>query len=674
MIRIFCCFVFLFSTIFSFSQEKLEILQGDLVVIYPEDESRTIQKLYKNEDGQAKMNQKETMIEADSIKFNQTQNYAEALGNVFIHQQDSLEIYSHEAYYFGNNEQAKLKGEVALIKGVYTLQTEELEYDFKTEEAYYYNGGELKDTLSTLTSKVGRYNTKKQEAIFRDSVVMVTPDQTIETDKLTYNTEDKWAYFEGKTKITTKDQVIYTDKGKYNTETGKAIIDGNPNIEDENTKFSADKIELAEQGGVGKATGNVQYFDKKSKVNLKANEVEQIDENTIKATGNVDLFSEKDSIQLYSKQMNLIEKNKGTDQEERIFVAEKDVHIISLKDSIELYANKAKVNEITKEFEAYENVQVFMKKENSELLADTLMFSDIDGYGIAKGRPFITAVQEQDSIFMTAKTLEAIRDNETEDSTYNFIANQNFRLFKSDLQAIADSAYVDNQNEIITLLKQPVIWSDSTQMSADTIRIFLLEQEINKVEFRNNCMFINLVDDKLFNQMKGKKMDVYFNNEEIDSLFVDGNAETVFYVKDELEAYVGVDEMKSGQIKATFKDGEMDEVLWLKQQEGTTHPFQNIDPKSFLLNGFAWRESQRPKSKRDILIHSGRIQVAIKPDEILSDEEKINTTKNELFQIIKDSKEEQSKEIIEKSKKILDSKQKQSKKKKTKKQRKKTKN
>lgn len=655
MIRIALCFAFLFLTFFSFSQEKLEILQGDLIVIYPEDENRTIQMLYKNEDGQAKMNQKETMIEADSIQFKQTQNYAEALGNVFIHQQDSLEIYSKEAYYFGNREQAKLKGEVALIKGVYTLQTEELDYDFATEEAYYSNGGQLKDTLSVLTSKIGRYNTKKHEAIFRDSVVMVTPDQKIETEKLTYNTEDKWAYFEGKTKITTKDQVIFTDKGKYNTETGKAIIDGQPKIEDDDTKFSADKIELSEKGGIGKASGNVQYYDKQSKVKLNAQAVEQIEENTIKATGNVGLFSEKDSIQLYSKQLNLIEKNKGTEQEERIFFAENDVHITDLKDSIQLFAQKAKVNEITKEFEAYQDVKVLMEKENSELLADTLEFSDIDGYGIAKGRPFITTVQEKDSIFMTAKTLEAIRDNESEDSTYNFIANQSFRLFKSDLQAMADSAYIDNQKEMITLLKEPVIWSDSTQMSADTIRIFLKEQAIEKVEFRNNCMFINLVDNQLFNQMKGKKMDVYFQNEEIDNLFVDGNAETVFYVKDEYEAYVGVDEMKSGQIKAVFKEGEIDEVLWLKQQEGTTHPFQKIDPKSFLLNGFAWREKQRPKSKRDILIHSGRIQVALKPENALSKEEKINQTKEDLLKIIEDSKETEgkAKNLFDDSKEIL---------------------
>lgn len=640
MIRIICLLAFYFTTQFSFCQEKLEILKGDLEIIYPEDENRSTQMLYKNEDGQARMSQKETIIEADSIQFNQTQNYAEAIGNVFIHKQDSLEIYANEAYYFGNREQAKLKGEVALLKGVYTLQTEELEYDFNTEEAYYYNGGQLKDTLSTLTSKIGRYNTKTQEAIFRDSVIMVTPDQTIETEKLTYNTDDKWAYFEGKTKISTKDQVILTDKGKYNTETGKAIINGNPTIEDEDTQFSAEKIELSEKGGIGKATGNVQYYNKESKVKLNAQEVEQIDENTIKAVGNVDLFSEKDSIQLYSKQLSLTEKNKGTDQEERIFFAERDVHIIQQKDSIQLFAQKANINEATKEFKAYNQVKVLMEKEQSELLADTLEFSDIDGYGIAKGRPFITAVQEQDSIFMTAKTLEAIRDETTPDSTYNFIANKQFKLFKSDLQAIADSAYINNQNEIITLLKNPTLWSDSTQMSADSIRIFLKEQAIEKVEFRKNCMFINLVDNQLFNQMKGKEMDVYFQNQNIDQLFVDGNAETIFYVKDELEAYVGVDEMKSGQIKATFKEGEMDEVIWLKQQEGTTHPFQTIDPKNFLLNGFSWRENQRPKSKRDILIYAGRILVPNEVKEPLLKDKK-DETKKDVLEIIEKSLEKQ---------------------------------
>lgn len=381
------------------AQEQLQIENGKLIYNRP-GESNESQWLYKNEEGQARLRQKQTTIEADSIKNFEQRNYAEAEGNVYINQADSVDIYSNTARYFGNQRRAILQGEVALLQDIYTLQTDKLNYNFNTRTATYDTGGELSDTTSTLTSINGSYNLRTKTAVFTDSVVLISPERRIETEQLTYYLDTKWAEFEGPTTIYEEDKVIKTNEGRYNTETGEADIQGNPIVEDESSVFKADRLTLNEKGGIGEATGNVYYLDRENDVELNSDKAKQLDSARIEATGNV-----------------LIQNR---------------------EDSVTLTATRAIINNEQKEFFGRENVVLNLLTQETELLADSLDVFENDGYAIAKGRPFLTTVQEQDSIFIIAETLEAIRQDTIiqQDSVYNFIANKNVKLYKSDLQAI----------------------------------------------------------------------------------------------------------------------------------------------------------------------------------------------------------------------------------------------
>ncbi len=593
-------FLFVFTLLLcsnlSLSQDKLRIINGDLLIRNPDQPNESI-FLESNKKGQVQLIQKNTTIESDSTNYFDKRNYAEALGNVFINQDDSIDIYSNEAFYYGNTEKTILTGEVALLKDFYSLQTEKLNYDLRTKVATYNTGGELADTSSTLTSKRGTFYVNDDRAVFKDSVVLVTPTQRIETDKLTYSLNDKWAFFEGPTTIYEEEQVIKTTKGKYNTETGEAILqspseifrdgqviktdkgsfntetgaailEGNPEIDDDEKFAKADRFIITDESGFGKAEGNVYLKDKKNNAEIYADQVEELEEDLYFATGNVDATS--------------------------------------WKDSINLKAQRAKINQVDETLFATDDVVFTILNQETQLLSDTLDVDQKIGKGIATGRPFLSTVDQGDSIFLISKRMEAVQNIQEQDTVYDFIADKHVMLFKSNIQAVADSAYVNQRDSMITLYKNPVLWSDSTQMSADTIRIFLKGKEIDRVEFRDNCFFINLVQDQLYNQLKGKKMDAFFVNGKVDSLHTNGNAETIFMVQDDDGAYVAIDQMQAGKMDVTFLENEVDEIYWYEQQTGTTHPFQEVNPETFILNGFEWREREKPTSKEDLLIAIGR--------------------------------------------------------------------
>jgi lipopolysaccharide assembly outer membrane protein LptD (OstA) len=72
-----------------------------------------------------------------------------------------------------------------------TLYTDFLDYDRPTNEARYFNGGKLVDSINVLTSKKGYYNANSNLASFKKDVKVTNPDYTMTADSLQYNSKSK---------------------------------------------------------------------------------------------------------------------------------------------------------------------------------------------------------------------------------------------------------------------------------------------------------------------------------------------------------------------------------------------------------------------------------------------------------------------------------------------------
>src|SRR5690606_35779224 len=74
-------------------------------------------------------------------------------------------------------------------------------------------------------------------------------------------------------------------------------------------------------------------------------------------------------------------------------------------------------------------------------------------------------LNEATKIALTAKTDTLNTDT---GETRIVKAYHNVKIFKSDLQAIADSAYYGYADSVIRCFGKPIIWSQGSQLSADT--------------------------------------------------------------------------------------------------------------------------------------------------------------------------------------------------------------
>ena len=66
-------------------------------------------------------------------------------------------------------------------------------------------------------------------------------------------------------------------------------------------------------------------------------------------------------------------------------------------------------------------------------------------------------------------------------------------------------------------------------MSADSIRMLIKGNTIDKVFFNVNCFVISQDSLLNYNQIKGRKMTTEFRDQKIDKVVVEGNGESLFF-------------------------------------------------------------------------------------------------------------------------------------------------
>src|SRR5690606_25633357 len=177
----------------------------------------------------------------------------------------------------------------------------------------------------------------------------------------------------------------------------------------------------------------------------------------------------------------------------------------------------------------------------------------------------------------------------------------------------ADSAYYGYADSVIRCFGKPIIWSQGSQLSADTVYMILKNQKMENILFDKNAFIVNTqLDSTKFNQVKGRKITGYFKNNELNRVYVDGNAESVYYTVED-NKYSGMVRSVSSRIKIQFENKEMTDVISIRQAESTYYPIASLAADKEILEGFIWKPELRPKSKQEIIYLNRSIAKEEKP-------------------------------------------------------------
>lgn len=455
--------------------------------------------------GNVVLTQNETTIYCDSAHFYRRENSVEAFGNVRIVEGDSITITGARLIYNGDDKTARFRRNVVFTKlATATLYTDFLDYARIPNQAHYFNGGRLVDSVNVLTSRKGYYDVNSNLASFKNNVKVTNPDYTMYADSMQYNSRTKNIYFVSETTVINKDssRAVYKG-GVYNTI----------------TKVS----DLRE--GTGE-TGD--YTIKGNEYDLDAIR------NIARVRGSVVMTSKKENLVIYG-------------QASDFFRAE----------GITKVYNNAFVAKVT---------------------------------------------DDQDTLFMTADTLVSIDSNDPEKK--RILAYHNVKVFKKDLQGVADSLEYRTSDSTIFLYKGPVLWTQGNQMTADSISMLIENNTISRMLLVDNAFVISQDTLMNYNQIKGRVMTADFAGQNISRVIVEGNGESLYYFLDEEDfGLIGMNKIICSSITIRFREGKVNNLSFYTRPEGRFIPPHELKEEEMKLKGFQWRTIDRP-SRADVVKES----------------------------------------------------------------------
>jgi hypothetical protein len=169
------------------------------------------------------------------------------------------------------------------------------------------------------------------------------------------------------------------------------------------------------------------------------------------------------------------------------------------------------------------------------------------------------------------------------------------------------------------------MWASNSQITGDTIYLYTKNKKPDRLYVFENGFAVNLSGKGMYNQIKGNRLNGYFKNGQIDYMRAQGNAESIYYVKDDHEKLVGINNATSDIIDMRFKNKELNKVVFISEVTGTMYPLKQAKEENKQLRNFKWLEDKRPKTKFE-LFEDIRQPVIINEDSTLTDSTQIDST------------------------------------------------
>ncbi|WP_420387108.1 OstA-like protein [Roseivirga sp.] len=451
-----------------------------------------------------------------------------------------------------NQNVQKLKDNVWLVQGNTNIYCDSAYLNQLTNSAQAFGHVRIIDTVDpvNISSDYLEYDGNTRIARLRNHVVMKDDSVTLYTDNLDYNRNTRVGnYFNGGRLVDANNELTSLS-GYYFTDTKESeFYDSvemvNPDFYmDTDTLFYNSNSSLARTKG--RTKGITTEGDTLNTTNgLIYNRETQYAEIYEGSISNEDVYIEADTI--------------VADDAKQVYSASQQIKMTSKPDSLTIYGDKGRYLKLRKEAVVYENA-------------------------------YLRKMLEGDSLFISADTLYS---NQFEEGNKYLTAYHNVQMFKSNMQGKADSVSYNFADSTIYMYRDPVIWAENSQMTADSINIEVRESKIHKMNLAIDAFVIQQDSSNNFNQVKGRNMEVYFDGGFISKTDVNGNGESIYYIREATGAS-SMNKMKCSNMALYFSQSTVTEIRTYTEVDGQVKPELEIAPIDRKLRGFLWRSDQRP--------------------------------------------------------------------------------
>lgn len=248
--------------------------------------------------------------------------------------------------------------------------------------------------------------------------------------------------------------------------------------------------------------------------------------------------------------------------------------------------------------QAFREVTMIDTSQNVVLKGNISEYYENKGFSYMTDSTTAIFIEDGDSLFMHADTLKATFDSTQK--TENIFAFYRVKFYRTNLQGVCDSMIYSLKDSLISLYRDPVLWADVNQLTADSIKIKTDQEQIDSLFMYNSAFIVSEDLDTKFNQIKGRNMYGYFRDNELKKIYVSGNAETIYYLREEDKSLVGIQKAASSNMIIYMKDNEVFRINYIDAPDAIVYPENQMPEEEEKLKSFEWYKDRRPKNKYDI--------------------------------------------------------------------------
>ncbi|MBL1219713.1 organic solvent tolerance protein OstA [Chryseobacterium sp. L7] len=470
---------------------------------------------------------------------------------------------------------------------------------------------------SVITAHEMEYSGVTQKGVARKDVVLTDPKQTIKTDILYYDRLANQAYFNTGGTISDAQNVMYTKSATYFLNTKMIDFVGNVKIDSPDYIIEGPNIKQNQNTKVAEFFGPTTITNRANPKNR--------------------IYTERGTYKMETKEA-FLNKNSKIFYNDKILTGD-DLYFNNITGFGKGTGNVTLDDPIERRYIKGGYGEVYQKKDSAMMTQS----------------PYAVKIMEKDSIYFAAERILSYQRPDSADITVkkSFLrAYKKARIFKSNAQGRADSIAFNETDGIMHMYTNPILWSGEKQVTGDKVEAYFntKTENIDSLKVIGNAFAISKVDSlnlkDEFNQVKGKFMTVYYENNDIKEARVVGNAQSIVYVDDvdqetKKPERIGITLSTCGIIGALFEQRGLQIISCSIGANSDTYPMSKIEPDKRKFPDFNWNTRDRIRKWQDILVDSP------------NNEEIKYTADNELFNQAQDViDKEKAKEEAKKPKRV----------------------
>ncbi|WP_419870045.1 OstA-like protein [Chryseobacterium sp. CT-SW4] len=431
---------------------------------------------------------------------------------------------------------------------------------------------------SVITAGEMEYDGNTQKGVARKNVILVDPKQTIKTEIMYYDRLANQAYFNTGGTISDGQNVMYTKSATYFLDT--KMIDFVGNVKIDNPDYIIEGINIKQNQN----TRTADFFGPTT-IRNRANPKNYV-------------YTERGTYKMNSKEAYL-NKNSRIHYNDKILTGD-DMYFNQLTGFGTATGNVTLDDPYEKRYIKGGYGEIFEKKDSAMM---------------TKG-PYAVKILEKDSLYVAAEKILSYQKLGSANTKKSYLrAFRKSRFYKSNAQGRADSLAFNETDGILHMYTDPILWSGEKQITGDKVEAYFdnKTENIDSLKVIGNSFAISKADSlnmkDEFNQVKGKLMTVYYENNDIKEAKVIGNAQAITYVDDvdattKKNERIGLSLTSCGIIGALFEARTLQIISCSIGATSDTYPMSKIEPSKRKFPDFNWNTRDRIRKWQDILVDS----------------------------------------------------------------------